>query len=33
VVTLSIAVARSSGLLVLCCDVDSQRFPEGCIVN
>jgi EAL domain-containing protein (putative c-di-GMP-specific phosphodiesterase class I) len=34
VVTLSIAVARPTGLLVLCCDVvDSQRFPNGRTMN
>lgn len=27
VVTLSVAILRESGLLVLCCDVDSQHFP------
>jgi hypothetical protein len=29
VVTLSVAISGPSGLLVFCCDVDSQRFPEG----
>lgn len=28
VVTLSVAIRRPSGLVVFCCDVDSQRFPE-----
>ena len=29
VVTLSVAIARPGGVVVFCCDVDSQRFPEG----
>jgi EAL domain-containing protein (putative c-di-GMP-specific phosphodiesterase class I) len=29
VVTLSVAIDRPGGLLVFCCDVDSQRLPEG----
>ena len=29
VVTLSVAIGGPNGRLVFCCDVDSQRFPEG----
>ena len=32
VVTLSVAIPRASGSLVLCCDIDSQYFPGGTLV-